>query len=174
MPGRPYLNLSGKHVAPCHPQSLSIQYPLSHPFPKQLSSPCCASAGAGLLLVVRLPSPPTHTGPAAPNSMGRRHQAIRIPANALCTTFLLFRSAHIPCLFQQGALIHTSVLLHKPCPDTGPPSSAYPLLSLVNSRAPVPSSRAGPSGMPSLGASTSSTLGATSFPASPNQKSMPV
>lgn len=84
------------------------------------------------------------------------------PASALCRPFLLFGSVHIPCLFLQGSpYTPMSVLLHRDCPLLQPPLPG-------EAQAPVPSSRAVPSGMPSLGASTGSAVGLTSIPTSLN------
>lgn len=120
----------------------------------------------GLPLVVPPLSPYTYRAsclPWHPTASAAWHHALRIPAQfSLRTLPSLLLCAHVPacsncgshphpCAFAQAVRCNEAVL------------SQHFLSSLVNSGVPVPSSRAVPSGMLSLGASTSSPLRPTSF-----------
>lgn len=143
--------------------------------PKQLSSPCCASARAGISRVAPLPSSPTHTGTAAfPGTQLRRPPGVSpLPSHpSRCPLrVLLFTLRNSPPAPTGGARAHYCTFvsyLRFPAPG-----ALFLIPSSVPGelRAPLPSSRATPR-MPPVGASTSSTLGPTSFPASPNQESI--
>lgn len=134
------------------------------PTAQQPSGPCCTLVGAGVSHMVLRPTlPPSHTRtrPAAfpaPNSVPPTIKPFLIPASALSGPLLISALRTFPASSPALSLLRAF-----------PPAVPRPQTLTSGAPPPVPSPSAAPLGKASLGPSTSSTLGPTSFPASPRR-----